>query len=220
MKTIKFFTLLMIISLISCSKFEAQNQIDEQPEQNNSPELNSDNKSSDNESKSIMNLELIDGEYVVNCTPISEEEFAQGFLPGWCCSEAFDVYANGSIGKDNIFLEFVGGSSYLNAFAVLTDNLIKVYEYTAIFDEEIRSYSIGNYAYEDNGNILTIDGLSERFKGGTVVSLKGTEMLVVGSVFRDEIPDESKVVMTLYKFNKMSKDQIAEMDLLYSEQHF
>lgn len=219
MKVISIIMALMVIGLASCDRTPLPNSVDDFANQENSTGLKSENKVINDESKNMLNLEFIDGVYHAKCNLIGYEEFSNGFQPGWYCSEAFDVFVDGSIGDENVFLEIDGGSSYLNSFAVLPENLIKVYIYSVIFEDEMFSYCMGDYKYDEGSNKLTINGLSAGFKGGTVISLGEEEMLVLGPIFPNVIPKEN-AVLNLYKFKKMSKEDIAEKDSLHVEKSY
>lgn len=173
-------------------------------------------------SSKVVELRLVDDKYEVICSKISNEEFAEDFRIGWCCSEVRDVYSDGSLGERNLLLD-VSGSFGPNTFAILPDHQLKVYWWRDLQGVDVYGYEYGSYSYDEDTNKLSLIGVDSThhltqdgwidcsFTGGRVLSLTDTEMVVIAPIW---LPHESDAgaVFSFFKFVRLSNETIEFYD--------
>lgn len=179
----------------------------------------------------VVDLKLVDGKYEIECEPISMEEFAEKFQPGWDCYAIHDVYPDGSIGGDYTDVELNGGSLEPNWFSVLSDNMIK--EYIFWNDEfDHYQYELIPYSYEENSNEIIFEGRyyslsyhvndfgkyehkTYELNSGIVTSLNESKMDLVAPLCRAWASEDA--IYTLFRFKRLTKEKVAKLDSLYIE---
>ena len=179
----------------------------------------------------VVDLKCVDGKYEIVCEPIGKEEFAEKFQPGWRCYAIHDVYPDGSIGGNHKDGDWGGTGPGPNRFSVLSDNIMKEYIFWEDADDHYE-YKHIPYSYEEDSNKLVFDEsfysvgyhigpLGESryetyyLRSGTVISLNESEMDLVAPVCKAWAYENA--VYTLFRFKRLSKEKVAQLDSLYTE---
>ena len=175
----------------------------------------------------VVDLKLVDGKYEIVCEPIGKDEFAEKFQPGWRCYAVHDVYPNGSIGGNIKDGDWDGTGPGPQEFSVFSDNILKQYIYWWDPDDHYE-YEYIPYSYNENKNELIFEGNfysvsyrveSERetymLKSGIVTSLNESKMDLVAPVCKAWAAEDA--VYTLFRFKKLTKEKVAQLDSLYTE---
>lgn len=189
--------------------------------------------SKESDADRVVNLKYVDGKYEIICDPISKEEFAEKFQPGWRCYAIHDVYPDGSIGGNHKDDDWTGTGPGPQEFSVLSDNILKKYNF---WEDEYDHYEYEYipYHYKENGNEIIFEaklGLyhvgyyigpigEHRYetydlKSGIVTSLNESKMDLVAPLCRAWASEDA--IYTLFRFKRLTKEKVAKLDSLYIE---